>query len=315
MARYVLVIAVLAVSTAAPLVHYASPTPALTVAAARVCLTGLLLFLIAPNAWGHFARLPRREMLFVVAAGLLLGLHFGVWITSLYLTSTAASVALVATQPIFAALFARVLGDRISRREMIGIAIAGLGCLALGGGDLLTSTGWDAVIGDGLAILGAAAAAGYLLIGRRMRVSVPLTPYLALVNIIAGASLLIAALLVGVPFFGLPDHAYLAIVLMTVIPSLLGHSLLNWSVRRMPTHLVALAILGEPIGSSLMTLVFFSEIPPAHAVLGGAVILLGIFVGFIRLRGAPPTSEQENTRESEQESARESAQGNGHSSS
>ena len=294
MARYVLAIAVLAVSTAAPLIHYAAPAPALTVAAARVCLTGFLLFLVAPTAWGHFARLPRREKVFVIAAGLLLGLHFGVWITSLYLTSTAASVALVATQPVFAALFARALGDSITRREMLGIAVAGLGCLVLGGGDLLTSTGWDAVIGDALALIGAAAAAGYLLVGRRMRVSVPLTPYLALVNMVAGVALLIAALLVGVPFLGLPDHVYLAIVLVTVIPSLVGHSLLNWSVRRMPTHLVALAILGEPIGSSLMTLVFFAEIPPAHAVFGGAVILVGIFVGFVRLIGRSKTADRQD---------------------
>lgn len=279
MSRFLLLIAVLAVSTSAPLIRFAAPAPPLTVAAARVCLAALLLCAVCPRAWTLLAGLSRRERWFIVAAGLLLGAHFGVWITSLYLTSTAASVALVATQPVFAALFARALGDTIQRREIMGMAIASAGCLALGGGDLVAGSA-TALLGDALALAGAATAAGYLLVGRRLRVALPLTPYLAMVNVVAACGLLAAALLAGVPFAGFDDHVYLALVLAAVVPSLLGHTLLNWSVRRTPTHLVTLAILGEPVGASLLTWAFFDEVPPAHAILGGAVILAGIFVGF-----------------------------------
>ena len=91
-------------------------------------------------------------------------------------------------------------------------------------------------------------------------------------------------------------HAYLAIALAGLVPSVLGHTLLNWSVRRVRVHLVSLAILGEPVGASLITWVAFGERPPVHAVLGGAVILGGIGLGFVRrgprpAAGAPPISE------------------------
>lgn len=283
MARLVLALAVLAVSTSAPLIRYADPAPPLTVAAFRVCLAGLFLSIAAPRAWLLFVGLPRREKIYIVTSGLLLGAHFGTWITSLYLTSTAASVALVATQPIFAALFASALGDRITRQQAIGIAVAGLGCAVLAAGDITRDdAGMQAIAGDALALLGAATAAGYLVVGRRMRVSMPLTPYLAVVNTVAGAGLLVVALCAQSRFIGFPGHVYLACVLVAVVPSLIGHSLLNWSVRRTPTHLVSLAVLGEPIGASLLTWHFFAEVPPTHSGVGGAVILAGIFVAFIR---------------------------------
>lgn len=279
MAVFILIVAVLAVSTSAPFVRLAEPVPALTVAAGRVCLAALLLSLASGRDLALVLRLPRREQGLVVAAGLLLGAHFGVWIGSLYLTSTAASVALVATQPIFAAIFGLALGDRVGARGAAGIAVAALGCLILAGGDL-AGEGRDAALGDLLAVAGAVTAAGYLVVGRRLRVALPLTPYLAAVNLVAGLGLLVVAVAAGSPVQGFGAVDYTAIALSALVGSLLGHTLLNASVRRIPTHLVALAILGEPIGASLLTWAFFAEEPPAHAAIGGLVILAGIAVGF-----------------------------------
>ncbi len=280
----VLVIAVLAVSTAAPLVRAAAPAPALTVAALRILCAALLFSVVAGRSLAVWRTLEPRRRRLVVLAGLLLGGHFGVWISSLYLTSTAASVALVATQPVFAALLGRIfLGDRVGRRALIGIAIAGLGCAVLAGGDWAHTPG--ALLGDLLAVLGAAAAAGYLVVGRGLRATLPLLPYLALIHLVAGLGLLAAALVAGAPMVGFATPVYLAIVANAVICSAIGHSLLNWSVRRTPAHLVTLFILGEPVGASLLTWGWFAEQPPLHAALGGAIILVGIAIGFARADG------------------------------
>lgn len=280
---FLLAVAVLAISTAAPLVHAAAPAPALTVATARVGLAALLLAGASGRSMARFFELPRREILLILLAGLLLGAHFGVWITSLYLTSTAASVALVATQPIFAGLLGWLsLGDRVTAREVAGIAVAGGGCLLLAAGDAGASSSGP-LLGDLLALLGALTAAGYFLVGRRMRASIPLTPYLAAVNLVAGAALLAAAIVVGAPFAGFPPGAYVAMAACAVVPSIVGHTLLNLCVRRIPVHLVSLAILGEPIGASVLTWIFFAETPPLHAATGGAVILAGIAIGFTRV--------------------------------
>ncbi len=262
----------------------------MTVASLRVCLAALLLCLVAGKALRELRGLAWRDRLLVVTAGVLLGAHFGVWIASLYLTSTAASVALVATQPVFAAILGFVfLGDRVDRRASIGIGIAALGCGVLGYNDLVAHG--DAIIGDLLALLGAVTAAGYLVVGRRMRGVVSLPPYLAAVNAVAGVGLLLVAMIMGVQFTGFSNSVYTAIIANALIGSIIGHTLLNWTVRRIPAHLVTLAILGEPIGASVLTWIFFAEQPPVDAVIGGAVILAGIAIGFARKRPASAAAD------------------------
>jgi drug/metabolite transporter (DMT)-like permease len=274
----ILLIAIVCISTAAPFIRWAAPAPAATIAALLVAIAAAVLLVIGRDAFARFFALGRADRLRIVGAGVLFGAHLGVWIASLSFTSTAASVALVATNPVFAALLGALIGDRVGRREWVGIGIAAAGCAVLAGGDW--RAGGDAIFGDLLALLGAVTAAGYLVIGRRMRAALPLAPYLALVNLIGGAGLLVVAIIAGAPLLGLPDHSYLAIALGALIASLGGHTLLNVAVRRTPTHLVALAILGEPIGASVLTWAWFGEQPALHAVIGGGVVLVGIGLGF-----------------------------------
>jgi drug/metabolite transporter (DMT)-like permease len=280
-----LVLAILCVSTGAPFARWAAPAPPLAIAALRVGFAALLLLVAGWRELGKLAAMPARDRLLVGLSGALLGVHFGSWIASLSFTSTAASVALVATNPMFAALFGTLLGDRVSRREIAGIAIAATGCAVLAGGDW--HAGGDALIGDGLALVGAASAAAYLVVGRRLRASVPLFPYLGVVNAIAATGLVIAALATSADLLALPAHAYVACAGAAIVASFVGHSLLNAAVRVTPTHLVALAILGEPIAASLITWGAFGEQPPLTAVIGGAIVIAGIAVGFVRRRGAP----------------------------
>jgi drug/metabolite transporter (DMT)-like permease len=277
-----LVLAIMCVSTGAPFARWAAPAPPLAIAALRVATAALLLFAAGWRDLRALGRMAPRDRWLVLASGSLLGLHFGSWIASLSFTSTAASVALVATNPMFAARFGTLLGDRVSRRELGGIAIAAAGCAVLAGGDW--QAGGNALIGDGLALIGAASAAAYLVVGRRLRESVPLLPYLGAVNAIAALGLLAACAVSGASVIGLPANAYLACAGAALVASVIGHSLLNAAVRVTPTHLVALAILGEPIGSSLITWVAFGEQPPIHAVLGGTIVMLGIGVGFVKRR-------------------------------
>ena len=287
MTGLLLAIGILAVSTSAPLVHFAEPAPPLLVASVRVTLAAIVLLAVSARGLRAVFLLTVREKLFIVGSGILLAAHYAVWIASLYYTSTAASVALVATQPVFAGLMAWIfLGEGIARREVIGIAIAAIGCGLLAGGDL-TGAGRDALIGDGLALAGAVTAAGYFIVGRRLRDAVPLGAYLAVVNAIAAILLVATAAVADTPLRGFGAEEYTAMGLCALIPSLIGHSLLNWTVRRVRVHLVALAILGEPIGASALSWLFFQEVPPSHAVLGGGVILAGIAIGFTRFGNQP----------------------------
>ena len=280
-ARLALVLAIGAVSTGAPFARWAHPAPAIAIAALRVAFASVLLLAAGRRELAGLGRIARHDRPLVALSGVLLAIHFGAWIASLSFTSTAASVALVCTSPIFAAVLGTLLGDRVSRRELVGIAIAGAGCAVLAGGDW--RAGGTALAGDGLALIGAASGAAYLVVGRRLRAAAPLLPYLGAVNAIAAAALITAALALGAPLAALPAHAYAACAGAAVFASLVGHSLLNAAVRTTPAHLVALAGLGEPIGSSLITWLVFGERPPLHAVLGGTIVLAGIAVGFVRI--------------------------------
>ncbi len=291
--RVLLVIAILAISTGAPFARWAAPADPIAIAALRVGFASVLLLALGWRELGALRRVARKDMPYVLLSGVLLGVHFGSWIASLSFTSTAASVALVCTNPIFAAMFGTLLGDRVQPREILGIVVAAGGCAVLAGGDW--SAGGDALIGDALALVGAASAAGYLVVGRRLRAAMPLLPYLGVVNGIAAIGLVGATLVMGVNIGALAPTAYLACACAALVASTLGHSLLNAAVRVTPTHLVALAILGEPIGSSMITWVVFGEQPPVHAAIGGAIVLAGIAIGFVRINRAPRRPERETS--------------------
>src|SRR5215831_9237421 len=144
-----LVLALVAISTGAPFARWAQPAPAIAIAALRVAVASAVLFAAGWRELAGLRRIAPRDWPLVALSGVLLAIHFGSWIASLSLTSTAASVALVCTNPIFAALFGRLLGDRVARRELAGIAIAGVGSAVLAGGDW--RAGGGALAGDGLA--------------------------------------------------------------------------------------------------------------------------------------------------------------------
>jgi drug/metabolite transporter (DMT)-like permease len=275
-----LLFAILAISTGAPFARWAKPAPALAIAALRSTAAAVLFAIVGRRELAALRALPRRELALVALSGALLAVHFGAWIGSLEYTSTAASVALVCTNPIFAALFGVLLGDHPRRREWLGIAIAAGGCAVLAGGDW--RAGGDAIVGDALALVGAASASAYLVVGRHLRRAAPLAPYMAAVNAIAASALLAVAIATGAPLAALEPHSYVACIGAAACASLVGHGLINAAVRTTPAHVVALAILAEPIGASLITWAAFDEAPPAHAALGGAIVIVGIAVGFAR---------------------------------
>jgi drug/metabolite transporter (DMT)-like permease len=270
--------AVTAVSSAAVVILLAAPLSALTIGAGRVTVTGLGLLLLGRRRLrGTFGALraglgPRTAL-----AAALLAVHFGTWIASLSLTSVVRSVTIVATQPLLAGFLARGLGDRVSWRLYVGGAIALAGTAIMVGVEPATS-GPSSAWGDGLALVAAAAAAGYLAVGRSVREHVDLAGYLAVVHLGAGALLVLTVLVTGLPWATGPvgvDHLA-AVVYLGLVPGIIGHGLLNWAVRHLPVHTVSLAILVEPVGATALAVLVLDHVIRGADVAGGLVILLGV---------------------------------------
>lgn len=284
----VLVLALIGISFAGPLVRLSHADP-LAIAVWRL---GFSLVIIAAalaitGTWRQWRRLDRRGIGVAVGAGAMLAVHFWAWNASVGMTSVAASVVLVNTQPVIVGVLSVVwLREPPTRRQWAGIAVAMLGAVVVafpelrasfGAGD---STSTRALTGDLLALVGAATAACYFVAGRRLRATLDLWPYVGLVYGACFLVLVAFAVMVGAPVLAQPRRELAIFAALALGPMLLGHTGFNWTLRYLPAYVVNLALLGEPVGATLLaaTLPGIREVPNAATLAGGALILIGIGV-------------------------------------
>ena len=286
-------ISVLAASTGAIFIRYAQEeASSLVVAAYRLGIGTLVQMPFALLRYRSvLRRLTRREWLLAIASGIFLALHFASWITSLEHTSVASSVVLVSVSPLFVALLSTfLLREPLTRLAWVGLAISLTGSAIVAFSDrfgaLLNAGqpnaaavyGGTVLWGNLLALAGGVFVAGYLVIGRRLRSTLPLAPYAFIVFGTAAVTLLAAALASGEAVTGFQPVTYLWFVALGLIPQTVGHAGFNWALRYLPASFVSISLLGEPIGSSLLALLLLKEVPALPEVFGGAMILCGIYL-------------------------------------
>ncbi len=269
-------IAVAFISSSAPIIA-ATAAPALAIAFWR-CFLGSA----ATAPWvllrrrAELRRIGRRELLLVGAAGLLLGAHFATWIPSVRLTTVASSTALVATQPVWAALIAVRRGARLPRAAWVGIAVALVGVVVLTGVDV--SVDPSHLLGDLLALLGAMLAAAYVTVSETARRTVS-TSVLTTGLYATAAVLLVGLCLVArEPLSGYPLQAWGLILLLTAGAQLLGHTLINKVLATTSATVVSLAILLEVPGAVLIAAVALQQWPPVAFWPAVALMASGIIV-------------------------------------
>ena len=285
-APIVLVLALLGVSLSGPLVRLSHAHP-LAIAAWRLAFSLIIvaIALLITGQWRQWKRLRRREAAIAVGAGSMLALHFWSWNTSIGLTSVAASVVLVNTQPIVVALLSSFwLREAPSRRQWTGIAVAMLGALIVAlpdwTGVALEPSHARAWLGDLLALLGAVTAAIYFVAGRRLRSALDLWAYVGLVY---GACFMVLLVLIAVTRAPLAPQPAREIAIFTALalgPMLLGHTGLNWALKHSPAYVVNLTLLGEPIGATLIAALLpgIREVPRPATFVGGAVVFAGVLL-------------------------------------
>jgi drug/metabolite transporter (DMT)-like permease len=270
-----LCIGIMAISTASIFIKLCD-APALIIATYRMMLASLILmpFACYKRTWRGW---ERNEIGWFLLSGLFLSLHFAFWIASLKYTSVASSVVLVTTHPIFVGIGGWIfLKEQVGMNLVLGIALSVLGSGLISYGDMVWSK--EALMGDGFALLGAIAASGYLLVGRKMRKDQDLLSYIFPVYSTAGLILILLSLIFHESFFGYSPPTYFFLFLLALIPQLIGHTTFNWALKYLPASLVAITILGEPIGSTLLAYFILGEGLTIWKVLGGISVLVGILI-------------------------------------
>lgn len=284
-ASLVLCLALLGISFAGPLVRLSHAHP-LTIAIWRVGLSLAIVAvaLLVTGSWRQWLQLRRSEAGIAAGAGVLLALHFWSWNASIGMTTVAASVVLVNTQPALVAVLSGTwLHEPPTRRQWLGIGIAMIGAFIVALPDLSSLTGpasSRALVGDALALVGAAAAACYFVAGRRLRAALDVWPYVGLVYGMCFVTLVGLALVARVPVWRQPPRELEIFAALAIGPMLAGHTGLNWALKHLPAYVVNLTLLGEPVGATLLAALLpgIREVPGASTFLGGVLILAGVLV-------------------------------------
>jgi drug/metabolite transporter (DMT)-like permease len=271
-----LAVAVTAVSTSAPLIA-ATAAPALAIAAWRnLMASGVLLPVALATRRGELRALGRRGWGLSLLAGALLAGHFASWVPSVTLTSVASSTALVATQPVWAALLARASGQQVGRGAWVGILVAVAGAAMVTGADVTLSA--RAVAGDLLALLGGILAAAYVTAGAAVRARISTTAYTTVCYSACALLLVLVCLLAGQPLAGYTADTWVKLAALTVGAQLLGHSLVNVVLRSTSPTVVSLAILFEAPGAALIAALWLGQLPPVSVLPGIVVLLAGLAI-------------------------------------
>ncbi|MDX6222976.1 MAG: hypothetical protein QOD91_2030 [Frankiales bacterium] len=286
-----LAVAVAAVSTSGPLMASAAVTvPVLAIAMWRNALS---LVVLGPATLlrrrSEMRGLHVRELRFAGVAGVFLALHFATWVPSLNMTSVASATALVATQPVWQAVIARLQGDHVSRPVWLGIGLAVVGAGWLSGVDFSVSS--RSLQGDGLAAAAAVFAAIYIAAGGVVRRTVSSLTYTTLCYGLAAVVLLAICLVGGVRLGGWSTASWFKLVAVTVGAQLLGHSVFSLVLRTTSPTVVSLTILLEVPGAALLAWVWLGQVPRLSVLPGALLLLAGIAVVAVqgvRAEEAPP---------------------------
>lgn len=251
--------------------------PTMVIAAGRLTVASLVL---TPFFWSKFPKirleLQKVKWGLIFLSGLFLAMHFTLWIESLRHTSIPSSVVLVAMNPIFVAILSPIiLREKITFRLGLAVVLGAIGAI------IIASQGLNSLImtkGNLLALGGAVCAGGYMIVGRRIRPHISLISYIYIMYTTAAILLLLGVLLTGQHLFGYSWLVYLFIILLALGPQLIGHTSFNWALGYITAPVVAMTILGEPIGTTILSWAILAQPPTIREIIGGIIICIGIYL-------------------------------------
>lgn len=276
-----LILGVVAISFAALFFKLAAPTHPIAMSAIRLLLSAALLSPMVLRARRR-GEVDARFLKRASAAGIAYAVHFGAWVWSLELTTVAASVTLVTATPLVLAIWSLVRGvDRPTAGVWAALALAAVGVGTIGGVDLLASD--TAIYGDALAVLGAGGMAAYMLIVRPMG-PIDVLAFTGVAALVGGVLLSLVAIATGISLAPASATALAALLAAALLPQLVGHTALTWSLRHTTPTVVGIATLGEPVGATLLAISFLSEVPSPLTAVGCVITTTAVAVALLSSR-------------------------------
>ncbi len=252
-----------------------SDAPAPAIAAYRMLLASLIIAPFALVFSGkEIVRLKRNDMLFLAATGIVLAFHFLFFVSAVKTTSVASATILINAHPIIVAVLAFVALHEGSRYTTIGAVLGVLGITVISISDM----GGSNFYGDMLAVAGAAMEAVYIIMTRTMRKRIGILAFILIVNSVCALTLVGLCVVGGVPLWPYSSYDLTVFFAMALVPAVLGYTLYNYSMRWIIAPRVSVIQLFEALGASILAAILFAEFPTALIFLGGALVLVGIYL-------------------------------------
>jgi drug/metabolite transporter (DMT)-like permease len=251
----------------------------------------ILALIFWRNLGGSLATLPfalrhsrdRVGVKWALIAGVLLALHFVGFFLAMRWTTVAAGTALVALQPIFAALFVKLSGGHIPSKAWLGMIVSFIGVGLVAGVDLQIS--YKAFLGDLAAIISAALAAAYIMAGSKAQRTLETTTYTTICYFICSMTALPMALIAGNEIFSFSAKEWWILLGLILGAQLLGHSMFNSALKRVSPAIVSLIVFFEVPVSAVLAFWWLDQKPPAGIIPGIVLILTGCILVVTRTRG------------------------------
>lgn len=294
----VLIFGILAVSTSSLMIKIIQKeVPSLVIAFYRLIIASTIMgFYVIISKRKELSGISKKEMMVMGLSGVFLAVHFASWITSLEYTSIVSSVMLVSSTPLWVALLSPlIIKEKPGKYVWTGLLFTLVGALIIGlSGNLeLNGTGFminnfisqdqkKELLGNGLALLGAWGAAGYLMAGRGVRKRISITPYTFIVYGAAAIIMLVIVLFLRMPVTGYSWETYGWLASLGIVPQLIGHTSFNWALGYVNATIVSVSMLGEPIGTTILSFLILKEVPTVMEIIGGVFILVGIYITSIK---------------------------------
>jgi drug/metabolite transporter (DMT)-like permease len=284
-----LISAIIGVGASGPIIAK-SQMPVPTMIFWRNIIGGLVMlpFALARGEWK--SKEQRRAIRWSVLAGLLLGSHFICFFWAMKFTSVATGTALTATQPIFAAIFVKLTGGHIPKKSFGGMLIAFASVIIITGFDLNLSV--RSFQGDLMAVVGGALGAAYMVIGAKVQRDISTSTFTSVCYIVCGLSMLPIIFLTNSPFTGFTSYEWLLLTSLIIGTQLLGHTLFNFSLKRVSPAVVSLIIFFEVPVSAILAYIWLDQKPPAGTIPGIIGLLFGCALFVLRSNQASSDEER-----------------------
>lgn len=248
--------------------------PASEIAFLRIALASLFIFM--------FSRI-KKESLSIKASdtkkfavyGFITAMHFLFYVTSLFFTSIAHALSIVYMAPIFVTLFsAWFLKEHIHRYKYIGIGIVVMGVFVLTNFEPQMTP--NMIVGDAMALISAVCYAIYSVVARRERQNYSLLCYTFWLYFWAAIFLLPFA----VANFAVPKtlQSMASILLLGLLPTTLGHTLYNASIRYIHPTYSNLISTQEITGGILLGYLILGQVPSLNSIAGCLIMFIGLAI-------------------------------------